>query len=570
MEEVSMTLRTIALSELYPAKANPRRRVDREAIAGLAESIKTDGVLQNLVVEKEGDGKFRVISGSRRYLALRLLKHQRAIDGSYKVPVEIRTLTPEEALRIATVENVQRAELDPIDEADAFARLLQNGTTLDELSGRTGLSTRIIRRRVALSDLCKEVKAAVQKGDISLRLAESLTLGTHQQQRSLLKDIRAGVDLDGDQVREMLCSEKPSVAIAIFPLEKYLGTYTSDLFAEQETTYFDDAEQFMALQQEAVDTLAEKYRKKTAWVDVFHSFSAPWWQYHDAEKGEAAGVVINLKPNGRVEIKKRQARHEVEEEVAAITEETPEAPKPRSAVSAALARSAALHKSIAVQAALLQNPRKAMEVSAVSLLLAFVPEGRIRIAVHPCVTAWDGVERKPRALEVVLAQVSRITNSTGLLLDSRGRLSGEGSESDISVMLYQRIQTLSDEELARLILSLIILSFGQADVETIDTEESLFNRVAINMSLAMRDWWIPDEEFLSLMRKDQLKEVAIKSGASRFTGRLNSKKDLIASLVGYFDRTADPKAVRDEHDNQGHAWLPAIMAFPASTPADHS
>jgi hypothetical protein len=211
-----------------------------------------------------------------------------------------------------------------------------------------------------------------------------------------------------------------------------------------------------------------------------------------------------------------------------------------------------------------------MEVSAVSLLLAFVPEGRIRIAVHPCVTAWDGVERKPRALEVVLAQVSRITNSTGLLLDSRGRLSGEGSESDISVMLYQRIQTLSDEELARLILSLIILSFGQADVETIDTEESLFNRVAINMSLAMRDWWIPDEEFLSLMRKDQLKEVAIKSGASRFTGRLNSKKDLIASLVGYFDRTADPKAVRDEHDNQGHAWLPAIMAFPASTPADHS
>lgn len=561
-----MTLRRIALSELYPAKANPRRRVDREAIAGLAESIKTDGVLQNLVVEKEGDGKFRVISGSRRYLALRLLKRQRAIDGGYKVPVEIRTLTPDEALRIATVENVQRTELDPIDEANAFARLLQNGTTLDELSGRTGLSRRVIRRRLALSDLCKEVKAALQKGEINVRLAESLTLGTHQQQRSLLKDIRAGVDLDSDQVREMLCSEKPSAAIAVFPLEKYLGTFTSDLFAEQETTYFDDVEQFLALQQEAVHTLAEKYRKKAAWVDVFHSFSAPWWQYRHAEKGESAGVVINLKPNGRVEIKKRQARHEVEEEVAAVTQETPEVPKPRSIVSAALVRSAALHKSIAMQAALLQRPRKAMEVAAVSLLLAFVPEGRIRIAVHPCVTAWDSAEKKPRALEVVLAQVSRITSSTGLLLDSRGRLSGDGNESDISVGLYQRIQALSDEELGRLILSLIILSFGQADVEMGNDEKSLFNCVAIDIGLAMRDWWTPDEKFLSLMRKEQLKDVAITSGASRYTTKLNnlSKKELLASLVRHFERTANCDATNDEHDKKGHTWLPEIMAFAAS------
>src|ERR1700719_421625 len=89
-KESAMTLKTVALSALSPSKDNPRRHIDQDAIAGLAESIKTDGVLQNLVVAKNGDGKFRVVSGSRRFLALKLLKRQGVIEGDYKVPVEIR------------------------------------------------------------------------------------------------------------------------------------------------------------------------------------------------------------------------------------------------------------------------------------------------------------------------------------------------------------------------------------------------------------------------------------------------------------------------------------------------
>jgi len=67
IKEYQMTLKAVVLSALSPTKGNPRRRIDKNAIIGLAKSIKTDGVLQNLVVEKSGNGKFTIISGSRRH-----------------------------------------------------------------------------------------------------------------------------------------------------------------------------------------------------------------------------------------------------------------------------------------------------------------------------------------------------------------------------------------------------------------------------------------------------------------------------------------------------------------------
>jgi ParB family chromosome partitioning protein len=137
MESV-MTLKSIPLSALCPPKGNPRRTVDRAGISSLAESIKADGVRQNLIVEPEDDGRFRVVSGKRRFLALKLLRRQGAIDNDYKVPAEVRrNLKNGDGLRIATVENVQRAALDPVDEAEAFATMLQNGAAIEDLAAKT-------------------------------------------------------------------------------------------------------------------------------------------------------------------------------------------------------------------------------------------------------------------------------------------------------------------------------------------------------------------------------------------------------------------------------------------------
>src|SRR5919205_2249755 len=108
---------SLPLSTLLPPKDNPRRTLDQSLIAGLAQSIMTDGVLQNLLVRPEGEGSYRVVFGKRRYLALQYLKKRGDIDETYPVPVEIKeALDDGEAIRLATVENVQREQLHLMDE----------------------------------------------------------------------------------------------------------------------------------------------------------------------------------------------------------------------------------------------------------------------------------------------------------------------------------------------------------------------------------------------------------------------------------------------------------------------
>ena len=562
-----MTIKSVPLAALCPPKGNPRRSLDKTRIQGLADSIKADGVLQNLVVEPAESGKYRVISGRRRFLALNLLKRQGAIDEDYRVPVEIRKdLGEEDALRIATVENVQREPLEPIDEADAFAALLQKGATVEDVAVKAGISVQTVRRRVALAGLCQEVKKAVTKGDIPLSVAEAMTLGTEEQQKHLLGCIREGAELDRDNVRHMLIGEKPSAAMAIFPLDRYTGVLTSDLFGEEETTFFEDVDQFFVLQETAVEQLAEEHRAKAAWVEVLNVYSVPWWQYRDAEKGEASGVVINLSPSGRVEVKKGLVRHEVRREVAEETKEAPSAPKERSDFSASLVRYVALQKTVAVQATLLEHPRKAKEVAAVQLLLAFGVNGSVRIDLHPFVTAFADMAKTPMAYDVVQAEAHRLLGNLDLAngCDQGLPKLAEGRWKS-PLDLYRAVTTLEDSHLDRLIVAVILLSFGQ-DTDTLQATESHFNQVALDLGVAMRRWWVPDATFLSYLRRDRLEAIARASGATVRMGKLKdyTKKTLVEALAKHFERTADSSAVLSEADQRGRAWLPKIMSFSAS------
>jgi ParB family chromosome partitioning protein len=160
-----MTIETIPFSKLALTEgANPRRSMDAATIEGLASSIKADGLLQNLVVRKDGR-KFRVVSGERRWRALALLVERGDIGKDYPVPVEVRAdLTEADALRLATVENIQREQLPPMDEAEAFALLLGQGTSLEDVAAKAGVSVLTVKRRVALASLTDEVEAVHGRG----------------------------------------------------------------------------------------------------------------------------------------------------------------------------------------------------------------------------------------------------------------------------------------------------------------------------------------------------------------------------------------------------------------------
>ncbi len=132
-----MTLQTLKLSQITPVADNPRKTFDEQSIEGLAQSILTDGLLQNLVVAKPKGKKKKhpIICGERRFRALTLLQERGDLDKEYAVAVEIKDdLSAEEILRMATVENVQRENLPPLEEAQAIAALIQDGEHLDNIT----------------------------------------------------------------------------------------------------------------------------------------------------------------------------------------------------------------------------------------------------------------------------------------------------------------------------------------------------------------------------------------------------------------------------------------------------
>jgi ParB family chromosome partitioning protein len=148
-----MTMQTVSLSSLEPGRGNPRKATDRRSLEGLAASIRNDGLLQNLVVSPvKGKGQnYRIVSSERRFRALKLLQERGDLDEDFAVPVEIRvSLSKDDSLRIATVENLQRQNLTPLEEAAALTKLIHKGSTLHDVAARTGSHTTIKRRLVSL------------------------------------------------------------------------------------------------------------------------------------------------------------------------------------------------------------------------------------------------------------------------------------------------------------------------------------------------------------------------------------------------------------------------------------
>lgn len=565
-----MSQTTLPLSALLAPEGNPRKTFNKAAIAGLAQSIKSDGLVQNLVVVPEGDGLYRVKIGKRRYRALKLLRQRGEIDDGYPVPVDIREdLDGQDGLRLATVENVQREALDPIDEAEAFADLTQNGSSIEDVAARTGISEQTVRRRLALAGLCPDAKAMVRAGELSVAVAEALTLGNASQQRQFVDVAKEGGHLTAESVRSALLSDRPSKALAIFAPELYGGTYTTDLFGTDDETYFDDIEEFDRLQRQAVDELAKKHSKRADFVDVHNDYSAPWWQYRKVEKGERSGVVINLSPTGSVEIRKGLQRTAARD--SGTDDQASERPKPpRPEYGPTMLRYVASERTIAVLGALLANPRKMAEVAAVLLLSSHISGNPVRVSIHDGIRILGQRAPKPKGFQALQETVAKLATKVGLVSDDErdGAISTDGIVGfNDELAIYRAVQVLPDHDLAQMLSFVPLLAFGQEHIDKVEPGTSFFSEIARDLGVSIRDWWTPNEDYLGMLKREQLEAVAVESGASVGLSRLIAyrKKELVAALGRYFAKTSDASVKLDEFDAKGLRWLPALMRIPDKT-----
>ncbi len=167
--------KTLRISELEPRKDQPRRNFDENALAQLADSIKSNGVLQPILVAKQDNGFYSIIAGERRWRASKLA-------GLTEVPVIVLEADEKKIAEIALIENLQREDLNPIEEAAAYRSLMEvHNMTQDELSKRVGKSRSAIANATRLLDLPEEIADMLIDGKLSAGHARALLGLTHSE-----------------------------------------------------------------------------------------------------------------------------------------------------------------------------------------------------------------------------------------------------------------------------------------------------------------------------------------------------------------------------------------------------
>jgi ParB family chromosome partitioning protein len=259
-----------------------------------------------------------------------------------------------------------------------------------------------------------------------------------------------------------------------------------------------------------------------------------------------------------VEVHEGLVKHDLATHTAEITGDSPVAPRPKPAYSAVLCEIIANEKSLAVQAALLADPRKAKEVAVVLMLAENDSyDHPLDLTPHRCLhTGADAPEPSkgytaleehahPLAAQVVPEAAGEDQPFWRRLLKTRRD----------AASLYGAIKALSDADLDALHLLLPVLCMGQGHCDRLDTEDSFFNQIACDLDMDMRQWWRPEASYLQRRTKAQLIEIATDSGAAETLGPVSkcTKAELVTSLSAYFAGNTDA----------ARGWLPGVMQFPA-------
>ncbi|MCD7731040.1 MAG: ParB/RepB/Spo0J family partition protein [Oscillospiraceae bacterium] len=168
-------VQTLRMSEIEPNKGQPRQSFDEAAIASLADSIHQHGLIQPIVVRETPTG-YQIIAGERRWRACRML-------GMNEIPVVIKNFNDSEAAQIALIENIQRQDLNPIEEAAAYKELMEKyEMTQEELSKAVGKSRSAIANSVRMLNMPDEIQNMLKKNELSAGQAKAIAAAETEEE----------------------------------------------------------------------------------------------------------------------------------------------------------------------------------------------------------------------------------------------------------------------------------------------------------------------------------------------------------------------------------------------------
>ena len=219
LEPTSVELLELPIDALHPSARQPRRRFETEAASGLAESIRTQGVIQPLLVRPRDAGGWEIVAGERRWRAAREA-------GRTTVPAVVREADDRDTLLLGLIENVAREQLTPVEEARAYAVLIDEfSLSLGEVAERVGRSKPSVSNRIRLLDLPDDVLGMVERGQLSEGHARAvLAVPDNEGRRKLAREIvQKGLSVRAAEQRAKWAGAKQKPRLKSTPVDPALA-----------------------------------------------------------------------------------------------------------------------------------------------------------------------------------------------------------------------------------------------------------------------------------------------------------------------------------------------------------
>jgi ParB family chromosome partitioning protein len=219
LEPASAELLDLPVEAIHPNPKQPRKRFDGEAGSGLAESIRREGVIQPLLVRPRAAGGYELVAGERRWRAAQAA-------GQATVPAVVREADDRDTLLLGLIENVAREQLTPVEEARAYAVLIDEfGLALGEVAERVGRSKPSVSNRIRLLDLPDDVLGMLERGQLTEGHARAvLAVPDHEGRRRLAREIvQKGLSVRAAEQRAKWAGAKQKPRVRATPVDPALA-----------------------------------------------------------------------------------------------------------------------------------------------------------------------------------------------------------------------------------------------------------------------------------------------------------------------------------------------------------
>ncbi|WP_051963065.1 ParB/RepB/Spo0J family partition protein [Deinococcus misasensis] len=561
----------VPFNTTFPSPLNPRKHFEESSIQELAESIAAHGVQQNLVGRPVGE-QIEIIAGGRRWRAVNTLVASGRIPVDFPVPVLVKPLTDLEALEIATAENVQRRNMTPLEEANAFAQMVDLGDTVDEIARKFGYKPKLVASRVRISKhLCAEVKQHLEERKITLGQAEAISLA---HSAALQIEILKNYHWDPKHIINFLQKGQFLVEYARFDVAASKLQTHKDLFGDV-PEYFTNKQKALELQIEALREQGLRLRQEGQfpWVEVIQNDNSHWpsnWDDREEymtvgeEHKELCGFVLQLMPStGQVRELNRVARRK-EVKAKEKAQRVAKYPEPESANSTerGITQGVLLDTHRFRLLHLRRAIKNDLRIGLVLTIMGLAGEHEIHIH-RDYINSVPDPEKK--AFEAAMIQLTTVQETPIFQPHFREYYSKEHTDHMLLLSgkelrpheLYQLLLQLSETTLLQVLSMLVASQFGDVPTHNPKNRPSpLANLIAsqLGVETEMRKHWELTEEFLKGHPKDMVVDLAKEAefhcpGIYEVISNLSTRKDMITKFMEYAQQLREKE------------WVPQLVLF---------